>query len=148
MTVAVVILGIVIVLMISGGIWMATRIVKSTDALATERIAHSATQRDLERARFELEAKTEALYVAESKIAHYEEMLHERPNPNADLAPDDRDSRLLRAAEAARRAADAEADREGRVPARTVEAVPDARASEGAGATAVHGPLDPNERLL
>lgn len=123
--------------------WLVYRVVSAPGWLADERIAHVKTKAELERLRFELDTIKPKLAKAErDRDIFEEEAANDVANPNAGLARGDVLGRVRRAAEASRAA------RDRAVPAVPVEPVRPPAAPERAAPAEVHGPLDPNERLL
>jgi len=119
---------------------------EASKQITDERVAHTKTNGELERVRFELRVTADKLAHAEDTI---EVLAKETPdaNPNADLPPDAVRARAVRAAIKAKAAA---ARRAGEVPAGAGEPMHPSEAAGAASSTEVLpvGSLDPNEPLL
>lgn len=116
----------------------AERSIAAADADADTRVAQVATEAELERVQFELEATKQALGRATARAAALEEeMFRAHPPPNTDLAADDVRGRILRLASAWRAAEGA--DRGGAVPAEPGGAMPPPAAADPTGPAAVPG---------
>jgi hypothetical protein len=129
--------------------WQIYRGDSRADQLIKERDAHTTTRARLERSEFERKKFESALAEALQRIATLSAAAEKEVDEpvNEDLAPDDVESRRVRAAIKARAA---EARRASSVSAVSpIEAVPSKTDSAGASTSAVSsvGSLDPNEVL-
>jgi len=118
-------------------VWLVYGRIADTRAMASERVAHTATNGLLERAKFELEAIMKANTEQQRVIDGLEEVLagYINATPNADLARNDVLSRLVRAA-------NRKTDRDGSVSASAEGSVPAKPTADGAEAATVY--VDPD----
>ncbi len=145
MSVLAITLGVAIVGALGLIVWLVHGRIADVRGIADDRVKHTATNGRLERRDFEFMTLTKQLQFETRRADVFEEALANAENPNGDLGPRDVHARVVRAAAKARAA---QAARGGAVPSVPVEPVRPTPAPERAATAEVHGPLDPNERLL